>query len=109
MALPEGCLLKLLGRFGIDRVREIQQGFLKRIAERAKELDVEKEEKQALPMSILLTADKIATDYIFEDDVYLDFNTCVDLLKNKGEVSENERAYEFILSEVAINMNKFKP
>ena len=33
----------------------------------------------------------------------------LDLLKNKGEVSENERAYEFILSEVAINMNKFKP
>jgi hypothetical protein len=60
-------------------------------------------------MSILLTADKIATDYIFEDGTYLDFNSCVDLLKNKGEVSENERAYEFILSEVAINMNKFKP
>lgn len=96
-------------QIGIDRIREIQQDFLKQITDRAKELEVEKEEKQSLPMSILLTADKIATDYIFEDGVYLDFNTCVDLLKNKGEVSENERAYEFILSEVAINMNKFKP
>lgn len=94
---------------GIDRVREIQRDFLEQINNRAKELGVEKEEKQSLPMSILLAADKIATDYIFQDGIYLDLNTCVDLLKNKGEVSENERAYEFILSEVAINMNKFKP
>ncbi|WP_313132611.1 hypothetical protein [Anaerocolumna sp.] len=87
----------------------MQQDFLNRINDRAKELAVEKEEKQTLPMSILLTADKIATDYIFEDGEYLDFNTCVDLLKNKGEVSENERAYDFIMGEVAVNMNKFKP
>jgi hypothetical protein len=96
-------------QIGMDRIKEIQQNFLKQINDRAAELEVEKEEKQTLPMSILLAADKIATDYIFEDGIYLDFDTCVDLLKNKGEVSENERAYEFILSEVAINMNKFKP
>ncbi|HBI73639.1 MAG TPA: hypothetical protein DEG06_05145 [Lachnospiraceae bacterium] len=96
-------------QLGIDRIKEVQKDFLQRINARAEELGVEKEEKQSLPMSILLTADKIATEYIFEDNIYLDFNVCVDLLKNKGEVSENERAYEFILSEAAINMNKFKP
>jgi hypothetical protein len=101
--------IDVIEEIGIDQIKAIQQDFLKRIADRAKVLDIEKEEKQSLPMSILLTADKIATDYIFEDGVYLDFNACVDLLKNKGDVSENERAYEFILSEVAINMNKFKP
>lgn len=94
---------------GLDRIKHMQQDFLKKINDRAKELGVEKEEKQTLPMSILLTADKIATEYIFEDSIYLDLNHCVDLLKNKGEVSENERAYEFIMSEVMINMNKFKP
>lgn len=98
-----------INEIGMERVKEFQQEFLANIINRAKELGVEKEEKQSLPMSILLTADKIATDYIFEDGQYLDFNYCVDLLKNKGEVSENERAYEFIMSEVAINMNKFKP
>ncbi len=96
-------------QIGMDRIKEIQQGFLQRITTRASELGVEKEEKQSLPMSILLTTDKIVADYIFEDGEYLDFNTCVNLLKNKGEVSENERAYEFILSEAAINANKFKP
>lgn len=94
---------------GMEQIKEIQQDFLTQINQRAKDLGVEKEEKQTLPMSILLTADKIATDYIFEDSEYMDINTCVDLLKNKGEVSENERAYDFIMSEVAINMNKFKP
>lgn len=93
---------------GMERIKEMQQDFLADIVNRAKELGVEKEEKQSLPMSIILTADKIATDYIFVDGQYLDLNYCVDLLKNKGEVSENERAYEFIMSEVAINMNKFK-
>lgn len=98
-----------INEIGLERIKEIQQDYLADIINHAKELGVEKEEKQSLPMSILLTADKIATDYIFKDGEYLDFNYCVDLLKNKGEVSENERAYEFILSEVAINISKFKP
>lgn len=101
--------IDLITEIGIERVKEMQQDFYSQIVERAKELGVEKEEKQILPMSILLATDKLATDYIFEDGQYLDFKQCVDLLKNKGEVSENDRAYEFIMSEVAINMNKFKP
>lgn len=96
-------------QIGVDQIKIIQRDFLQKINVRAEALGIEKEEKQTLPMSILLTADKIATEYIFEDGEYLDVNTCVDLLKNKGEVSENERAYEFILSEISINMSKFKP
>jgi hypothetical protein len=96
-------------QIGFEKIREWQKKAYDAIIKRAKSLGVEKEEKQILPMSILLTADRIATEYIFNDGIYLDFNTCVDLLKNKGEVSENERAYEFILSEVNINRNKFIP
>lgn len=102
-------LVDLITEIGIERVKEIQQDFYSQIVKRAAELGVEKEEKQMLPMSILLATDKLATDYIFKDEQFLDFDYCVDLLKNKGEVSENDRAYEFIMSEVAINMNKFKP
>lgn len=101
--------VELLQNNGFDEAKELQQDFLHQINERAKSLGVEKEEKQSLPMSILLAADKLATDYIFHDGIYLDFDYCVDILKDKGEVSENERAYEFIVSEIAININKFKP
>lgn len=101
--------IDIINKIGMDEIKEIQRDFLKQIVDRAKELGVEKEEKQTLPMSILLTADKIATDYIFEDGRYINFEYCVNLLKNKGEVSENERAYEFIMSEISINIGKFKP
>lgn len=94
---------------GFDAIRDMQEEFLQQINDKAKELGAEKEEKQTLPLSAILTADKIATDYIFQDGVYLDLDYCVDALKDKGAVSENTRAYDFILSEVQININKFKP
>lgn len=99
--------INAINDIGIDSVKEIQKEFLQKIKDTAKERGIEKEEKQMLPMSIILTADKIATDQLFKDGIYLDFNRCVDLLKNRGDVSENDRAYEFIMSDVAININKF--
>ena len=98
-----------LETIGFDEIKEMQNEFLQKIMERAKELDQEKEEKQTIPLSVMLTADKIATDYIFKDGIYLDFDRCVYTLKNKGDVSENDRAYEFIMSEISININKFIP
>ena len=94
---------------GFDEIRKMQTEFLQKIIDRAKELNQEKEEKQTIPLSVMLTADKIATDYIFKDGIYLDFDRCVKTLKNKGDVSENDRAYEFIMSEISININKFVP
>ena len=58
-------------------------------------------------MSILLTADYLIEKYLFQDGINIDFNICVDLLKDKGEVSENERAYQFVLNEVQMNMSRF--
>jgi len=101
--------IDILKEIGFDSVRAIQKEFTEKIVSTAKSLGVEKEEKQIMPMSILLTTDKIATDYIFKDGIYLDLDYCVSLLKSKGEVSEDDRAYEFIMSEIGINMNKFKP
>jgi hypothetical protein len=60
-------------------------------------------------MSILLTADKIATEQIFEDDQYLDFDACYAMLKSKGEISEEERAYDFIMSDIEVHANNFWP
>lgn len=93
----------------LGQLKGIQEDFLQQINEYAKSQGVEKEEKQSIPLSVLLTADKIATDYIFKDGIYLDLKRCADTLKNKGDVSENERAYEYILSEISININKFVP
>lgn len=99
--------IELVKDMGFDEISKIQKDFQRKIMEKAKSLGIEKEEKQILPMSIILTADKLATENLFNDGQYLDFETCFNLLKDKDAVSENQRAYEFILSEIGINKNNF--
>lgn len=94
---------------GKDAIKAIQRDFYDQIMQIADRRGVQKEPKQMLPLSAILTADKIATDYIFTDGIYLDIEKCVGYLKSRDEVSEHARAYEFIQSEVSINMSKFKP
>ena len=77
------------------------------IQEKAKDAKVDKEEKQVLPMSIILTADEIAEKYLFQDKIRLNIDACLDLLKNKGEVSEHKRAYQYLKETVAANMFRF--
>ena len=99
--------IELIKDIGFDEISKIQKDFQQRIADKAKSLGIEKEEKQILPMSIILTADKLATENLFNDGQYLDFETCFNLLKDKDSISENQRAYEYILSEIGINKNNF--
>lgn len=101
--------IELIQTIGFDEIKAMQQDFVQKIKNIAKAGNFEKEQKQILPMSIILTADKLITENIFRDDVYLDIEACVGMLKSVGEVSENERAYEFIMSEVSLHMNNFKP
>ena len=99
--------IELVKDIGFDEISKIQKDFQQRIQDRAKKIGVEKEEKQVLPMSIILTADKLATENLFNDGQYLDFETCFNLLKDKDAVSENQRAYEYMISEIGINKNNF--
>lgn len=94
-------------QIGLDKVNEIYTKQYARIKDKAAELGVEKEEKQIVPMALILTADQIAENYLFNDGVLLDLNTCVNYLKNKGDVSEHDRAYEFILNEISVNSRHF--
>lgn len=93
---------------GIDKIRQMQKGYADKIQEYAKAHEVEKEEKQILPMSIIMTADEISEKYLFKDGVRLDFKACCKLLKNRGEVSEHKRAYHYLQETVATNMSKFE-
>ena len=81
----------------VEVLNNIRKDFEQKIKEEAKRQNSEKEEKQILPLSVLLTADKIATDYIFEDGIYLDLPTMVRQLKDVNEVSEGQRAYDAIV------------
>lgn len=87
----------LIKELPVEVINNIRRDFEQKIKEEAKKQNSVKEEKQILPLSVLLTADKIATDYIFEDGIYLDLPTMVSQLKDTNEVSEGQRAYTAIV------------
>jgi hypothetical protein len=52
-------------------------------------------------------ADKMATDLIFDDGIYLDIPTMVANLKDVNDVSEGKRAYETLIDYTNIYPGKF--
>lgn len=64
-------------------------------------------QKQALSAALILTADRLATEWLFADTPGLTPAEIADFLKTKTEVSLNPRAYEYVCEFVAANQNKF--
>jgi hypothetical protein len=85
----------------------MRRDFEKQIKEEATKQGSEKEEKQILPLSLLLTADKLATDYIFKDGIYLDLPFMVSQLKNLVDISEGMRAYRMLMDYLEVYTSKF--
>lgn len=108
------CILRNYGHAGhlfIDAVKSITSVKVK---ERQQEIYAdlikhEKMKKQSASLSALLVADEIATEYIFKDGLHIAEDEILSFLVDKEDVSENERCYEYILSEISVNSNKFKP
>lgn len=103
------------GRYFVENIKKMDKEEIVKIYDRhyktlyemSKKADVEKEEKQLIPMAVLLTADEILDEKMFADGKRLDINKCFDILKDKEEVSENARAYDYIMSEIVVNSSKF--
>lgn len=93
--------VELVKELGVDTIREIQQDFLRQLA------NDEKMQKQSLSLSIVLTADKLAADYLFKDWQYISLEEAREVLVDRNELSDNERCYQFILDKVAMNPARF--
>lgn len=99
----------------VDLIKDLPYEVLQRerkkfealIKEEAKKQGSEKEEKQILPLSVLLMADKMATDLIFDDGIYLDIPTMVRQLKDINEVSEGQRAYDTLIDYMNMYQGRF--
>lgn len=92
----------LIKDLGISKIREIQKMFLEELA------DDEKMQKQSLSMSIILTADKLATDYLFQDGQYISLEEAKEILTDRNEVSDNERCYEYLMDKISMNPARFE-
>lgn len=65
------------------------------------------EEKQAINMAVLLTADYLACNCIFTKETPLTVNDVIGYMFTKAEIDNTQRAYEVFLDECEINKNKF--
>ena len=93
--------VKVVKAMGADAVREIQKGFQQQL------FDDEKMQKQSISLSIILTADKIATDMLFKDGQYISIDEAKKVLIDRNELSDNERCYRYILDKISMNGTRF--
>lgn len=91
----------VLKKIGLDEVERRQQAIQREIH------SDEKMQKQSISLSIVLTADRLVTDYLFKDGQYINLDGAAQILVDRNELSDNERCYQYILSEVDINRAKF--
>lgn len=90
-------------RIGTEAIRGIQAEILEQLR------DDEKMQKQSLSLSIILTADRIATDFLFKDGQYISMDEAREVLVDRNELSDNERCYRYLLDKVAMNPQRFDP
>ena len=95
--------VKIVKELGNEVIRHIQNEFQKKL------FDDEKMQKQSISLSIILTADKIVTEYLFKDRQYISLDEAKEVLIDRNELSDNERCYQYILSDISINSAKFDP
>lgn len=65
-------------------------------------------EKQAMAAAMVLTADRLATDWIFQDEKALTPDEIKAFLQTKAAVSVNQRGYEYLCEYVVQNANHFQ-
>lgn len=98
------------GRLFVEAVKELGAREIKRMAAGfQKELmAADKMEKQAISLSLVLTADKIAADYIFKDQIYITLDEARETLINRDELSDNVRCYNYLLDKIGMNNIRFE-
>ena len=86
----------------IDRAKELYEQFYSTC------VSSDTTEKQAMAASAVLTADALATEWIFQDGRALTYQDIAEFLKTKERVSLLERGYDLLCDWVSINANRFK-
>ena len=99
------------GRDFVELVRKVGDKELLRLQKEIMEQLVEenKMQKQALSLSVILTADKLITEHLFMDGQYLSIEEAKTVLIDRNELSDNERCYEYLLGKIAMNPGRFDP
>lgn len=87
---------------GTDRARELYEKYYTEC------IQSDTTEKQAMAAALLLTADQLATEWIFRDGRALTAEELGEFLKEKAAVSASERGYEYMCGWIAANERQFE-
>jgi len=93
--------------FPAEELQSIYKGYFDRLIAESKAAGAEKEQKQLIPMAAIMTADELSEKYIFKDGIRLTMPECLKLLKNKNDVSEGIRTYNFLMETIGSNRYRF--
>ena len=93
--------VKVIKEIGVERIKEINQDLQRQL------FSDSKMQKQSIALSIVLTADRIITDYLFKDGGYISIDEARQTLIDRNEVSDNERCYRYLVDKVIMNEQRF--
>ena len=93
--------IEVLKGIGKEKLHQMQKEFMHELK------DDEAMQKQSLSLSILLVADKVATDYLFRDGEYITIEQAKTVLINRNDLSDNERCYRYLQDKIAMNNQRF--
>ncbi len=93
--------VEVIKKIGVEEICDIQREFQERL------YNDEIMQKQSIALSILLTADKIATEHIFRDGQYILLNEAKKVLTDRDSVSDNERCYRYLQDKISMNPQRF--
>lgn len=93
--------VNILKMIGDDEIKRIYDEFCHDL------IDIDKMQKQAMSLAVVLTADRIATDNIFMDGQYISLDEAKKVLIDRDMVSDNERCYRYLVDKVNMNRSRF--
>ncbi len=91
----------LCTRKGIEHAKELFTSFLGVLQNSATG-------KQAASAALILTADNLAAEWVFEDNLKLFAEDIIPFLKDEKAVDTNERSHQLLLEWIATNSGKFE-
>ena len=89
-----------LMRDGFDKVTELHNKFTRQLEK------TDATPRQSLAAALILTADALANEYLFNDNNSLTVGDMVEFLATKSAVDVNERGYQYMRGWVAQNAHK---
>lgn len=66
-------------------------------------------DKQAASAALILAADALAEEWIFQDGIHLTVEDIVPFLVTKTKLDQNRRALEFLYDQFSVNLIRFSP